>query len=326
MIDTVRKKHATHRVSVVMTRGAPLFELAVPCEVFGAPRPDLIDPPYDVVLCATESGVTVAAGFRATGVGSVEDAVEADTVIVPACADVDEPPDERLVDALRAAHKRGARIVGLCSGAFALAEAGLLDGKRATTHWMYADKLARRYPAVDVDPAVLYAAEDNVFTSAGTAAAIDLCLELVRQDRGAVVANELARRLVVAPHRTADQAQFVSAPVRDDPDTSLGPVVEWARAHLHERVTLTQLAARANVSPRTLIRRFQREYELTPSRWLHTERVRRAQELLEATELPIDQVAEQSGFGTPTSLRQAFARNLRTSPTAYRDTFRLNST
>jgi AraC family transcriptional activator FtrA len=323
MMDNVRKNRAIHRVAVIVTPGAPLFELAVPCEVFGAPRPDLIDPPYEVLLCATRTGVTVASGFLATETGSLDDAVDADTVIVPATADVNEPPDEALVKTLRSAYERGARVVGLCSGAFALAEAGLLDHKRATTHWMYAERLARQYPAVRVDPAVLYTADANVYTSAGTAAAIDLCLELVRRDRGASVVNELARRLVVPPHRTADQAQFVSVPVPAVPETGLGPVLEWARGHLHERVTLAQLATRAHVSPRTLIRRFEGEYGLTPSRWLHAERLRRAQQLLEASELSVEQVAEQSGFGTPASLRQAFARNLHTSPSAYRDTFRL---
>lgn len=323
IIDAVRKNHAIHRIAVILTPGAPLFELAVPCEVFGAPRPDLIDPPYDVMLCATEPGATVASGFLATEAGPLEDAISADTVIVPACADVNEPPSESLVDALRLAHGRGARIVGLCSGAFALAQAGLLDGKRATTHWMYAERLARQYPAVHVDPAVLYTADENVFTSAGTAAAIDLCLELVRQDHGAVVVNELARRLVVPPHRTADQAQYVSVPVPAAPETGLGPTLDWARGRLHERVTLAELAAQAHVSRRTLIRRFEREYGLTPSRWLHGERLRRAQQLLESTELSIDHIAEQSGFGTPTSLRQAFASQLHTSPSAYRETFRL---
>lgn len=319
----MRKNHANHRVAVVLTPGAPLFEVAVPCEVFGAARPGLVDPPYELVLCATEPGLTVASGFLATGAGTLQDAADADTLIVPACADVDARPDPALVESLRAAHDRGARVVGLCSGAFALAEAGLLDGARATTHWMYADRLARRYPAVRVDPTVLYTAEGDVFTSAGTAAAIDLCLELVRRDRGAAVVNELARRLVVPPHRAADQAQFVSARVPVDPGAGLGPVLEWARGHLHERITLDRLATRAHVSARTLIRRFDREYGITPSRWLRTERLRRSQHLLEATTLSVDEVARESGFGTPASLRQAFARELRTSPTAYRETFRL---
>lgn len=309
-------------MAVVVTPGAPLFELAVPCEVFGSPRPDLIDPPYELILCTGEPGVRVASGFQVPEAGTLADLIEADTVIVPACADVDEVPSAELVEALRAAHRQGARIVGLCSGAFALAEAGLLDGRRATTHWMYAEALGRRYPQVTVDPAVLYTADGTVYTSAGTAAAIDLCLELVRRDRGSVVVNELARRLVVPPHRTADQAQFVPLPVPTEPGTGLGPVVEWARAHLHERLTLADLAAYAHVSPRTLMRRFEREYALTPSRWLQTERLRRAQHLLESTDLAIDQVADHSGFGTPAGLRQAFSQHLHTSPQVYRSTFR----
>jgi AraC family transcriptional activator FtrA len=187
---------------------------------------------------------------------------------------------------------------------------------------MYAEALAERYPLVTVDPAVLYTADGTVFTSAGTAAGIDLCLELVRQDHGAVVANEVARRLVVPPHRAADQAQFIPLPVPAQPGTGLGPVLEWAQGRLHERITLAGLAEEAHVSPRTLIRWFEREYGITPSRWLQAERLRRAQQLLESTELPIDQIANQSGFGTATGMRQVFARFLHTSPAAYRDTFR----
>ncbi len=326
MIAMMRKNRDKHRVAVVVLPGAPLFELAVPCEVFGTPRPDLIDPPYELVLCASGPEVSVGAGFHVPQTATLDDLVEADTVVVPACADVTQTPPADVVEALRRAHRRGARVVGLCSGAFALAEAGLLDGQRATTHWMYADLLARRYPQVTVDPAVLYTAAGTVFTSAGTAAAIDLCLELVRRDRGAAVVNELARRLVVPPHRTADQAQFVPVPVPQESAHStagLGPLVEWARAHLHEHLTLARLAEHARVSPRTLMRRFEREYALTPSRWLQIERLRRAQHLLESTGLSIDQVADRSGFGTATSLRQAFTRHLHTSPHAYREVFHL---
>ncbi|MFB7116231.1 GlxA family transcriptional regulator [Streptomyces sp. NPDC056291] len=316
----MRKKHATHRVAVVTTPNAPLFEIAVPCEIFGMPRPDLIDPPYEVTLCATVPGERVGSGFTpdATTLDALE---EADTVVVPACADVDDEADEGLVSALKAVAERGARVVGLCSGAFALAAAGLLDGRRATTHWMYADKLARRFPLVKVDAAVLYTAEGNIFTSAGTAAAIDLCLELVRRDHGAAVVNELARRLVVAPHRGADQAQFIAAPVPTETDSSLGPILEWARENLHRPFRLADLAARAHVSQRTLIRRFQSEHGLQPSHWLREQRLRRAQSLLESTQLSIEEVAAQSGFGTPASMRHNFARFLHTSPTAYRNSF-----
>lgn len=318
----MRKNHANHRVAVAVTPGAPVFEVAVPCEVFGAARPDLIDPPYSLRLCATEPGATIASGFVVPEAGTMAELAEADTIIVPACADVNQAPPASLVAALRRAHLGGARIVGLCSGAFALAEAGLLDGRRATTHWMYAEALATRYPSVKVDPAVLYTADGTVFTSAGTGAAIDLCLELVRRDHGSAVVNELARRLVVPPHRAADQAQFVSIPVPIEPGTGLGPVVEWARGHLNDRITLGDLAGHANVSPRTLLRRFEREYGLSPSKWLQSERIRRAQQLLETTELAIDHVADESGFGTAASMRQAFASHLHTSPYAYRETFR----
>ncbi|WP_254704892.1 GlxA family transcriptional regulator [Rhodococcus pyridinivorans] len=251
----------------------------------------MIDPPYELVLCSTDPGASVASGFLVPDAGTMDELVAADTIIVPACADVRQPAPAVLVEAIRRAHDRGTRIVGLCSGAFALAEAGILDGKRATTHWMYADALASQYPGIEVDPAVLYTTDGNIFTSAGTAAAIDLCLELVRRDRGAAVVNELARRLVVPPHRAADQAQFVPVQVPLEPSTGLGPVVEWARGHLHNRITLADLADVAHVSRRTLIRRFDGEYGLTPSQWLLSERIRRAQHLLESTDLPIDRIA-----------------------------------
>ena len=310
-------------MALVLTPAAPLFEVAVPWEVFGVPRPGLIDPPYQVTICVTEPGAAAAAGFIPTAATGLDGLELAETVIVPACADVDEPPPPGLVQALRSAYARGARIVGLCSGAFALAEAGLLDGRRATTHWMYAERLSRRYPSVQVDPAILYTTGEQVYTSAGTAAGIDLCLELVRRDHGSHVANEVARRLVVAPHRAADQAQFVPVPVpENDGAAGLGPALEWARAHLDEHITLADLAGRAHISPRTLIRRFEGEYGVTPSQWLRRERLRRAQELLEMTSMPVDQVAHTSGYGTAASMRQSFARDLHTSPAAYRQGFR----
>lgn len=318
----MQKDRVGHRVAVVLTPDAPLFEVAVPCEIFGASRPDLMSPAYDLYLVSTVPGATVASGLLAPSAGSMDDLAYADTIIVPAFASVDAAPSGALVGALRAANARGARIVGLCSGAFALAEAGLLDGRRATTHWMYAETLASRYPLIDVDASVLYTADDNIFTSAGTAAAIDLCLELVRRDRGAAVVNELARRLVVPPHRSADQAQFVPVPVPEPTGARLGPTLEWARANLREHISLADLARHASVSRRTLIRHFEREHGMTPSRWLLLERVRRAQHLLESSEMSIDRVAAESGFGTTTSMRQVFARQLHTAPAAYRGTFR----
>lgn len=319
----MRKKHDTHRVALAVTPGAPIFELAVPCEVFGVARPDLADPWYEFQVCATEPETVVASGFLSTGAGTLDDLVHADTVIVPACTNVHDRQPAQLVDAIREAHVRGARIAGICSGAFVLAEAGLLDGRHATTHWMYATELSRRYPSVRVDATVLYAEDGGIFTSAGTVAAIDLCLELVRRDHGTAVANALARRLVTPPHRTADQAQYMSSPIPETNDLDVGATIQWARQHLDENLKVRDLAKHAHVSERTLIRRFAAIYGSTPSAWLTIERLRHAQELLETTTLPIERVATVSGFGTAASLRAAFARNLHTSPSAYRKTWQL---
>ncbi|WP_051701551.1 GlxA family transcriptional regulator [Mycetocola saprophilus] len=314
---------APHRVAVAVPPGVALFDLAIPDEVFGEVRVGG-QAPYLVTAYAfgNEAGVEVAGGLFLPGRGSIAEFENSDTLVIPAGENLEEPPPAALREAIRRAHARGARIVGLCTGAFTLAAAGLLDDQTATTHWRYADALGERYPRVSVDPAVLYTSHDRVFTSAGTAAAIDLCIEIVRRDHGGTVANELARTLVMNPHRAADQAQFVPIPVPECSDESLWPVIEWARTNLDRRIGVGDLADRAHVSVRTLIRRFDREYALTPSHWLRLERVRRAQQLLEETDLGIDEVARQSGFGTATSLRQAFAERLHTSPAAYRGAFR----
>ncbi|RLP75079.1 helix-turn-helix domain-containing protein [Mycetocola tolaasinivorans] len=314
---------APHRVAVAVPPGVGLFDLAIPAEVFGDVRIDGVSA-YTVTASAIGEGgrIPIAGGYFAAQTETLEELERADTIIVPAGERIDDPPPAVLVAAIQRAHARGTRIVGLCTGAFTLAEAGLLDDQIATTHWRYADALAERYPRVNVDPRVLYTVQDRVFTSAGTAAAIDLCIEIVRRDHGSTVANELARGLVMSPHRAADQAQFVPIPVPECTGESLGPVVTWARENLGERISVGDLAARAHVSVRTIIRRFEREYALTPSQWLRLERLRRAQQLLEETELGIDEVARQSGFGTGTSLRQAFAERLHTSPNAYRGAFR----
>jgi len=318
---TMRSKRARHSVAVAVTPGAPIFELAVPCEVFGIARPDIADPWYDFRLCAVEPDTVVAGGFRALNTGTMRELVTADTVIVPACQNVHDEPAAVLVEALCEAHASGARIVGICSGGFALAAAGLLDGRTATAHWMHATEFSARYPAITVDPNVLYVQDGGVFTSAGTAAGIDLCLELVRQDHGAAVANELARRLVVPPHRTGGQAQFVPVAIPDDPSNSLAPVLDWARQNLHLQIGLDELAGRAHVSRRTLVRRFHTAFAMSPIRWLQHERLRRAQQLLETTTMPVDHVAEATGHGTATTLRRAFAQHLTTTPSNYRRTF-----
>ncbi|MGH3239361.1 MAG: GlxA family transcriptional regulator, partial [Spirillospora sp.] len=248
---------------------------------------------------------------------------DADTVVIPACANVldDQPPD--LVEAVRAAHENGARIVSLCTGAFVLAAAGLLDGRPATTHWMHADQLADRYPKVRVDASVLYIDDGDILTSAGTAAGLDLCLHVVRADHGAAVASALAKRLVMPAHRPGGQAQYIdanaAAPVHNADE--LGPLLDWARRRLHEPLTVTTLARHANVTTRTLIRRFHAATGTTPMAWLRGIRIDHARELLETTSLPVDQIAERSGLGSPANLRHHFTRVVGVPPTTYRRTF-----
>jgi len=322
MIAYMRTDLAKHRVALAVTPGAPIFELAVPCEVFGTSRPELVDPWYDFQVCSSEPDTIVAGGFVAHNAGSMADLAAADTVVVPACANVQDDPPTALVEAVRASHAAGARIVGICSGAFVLAAAGILDGRRAATHWMHADELARRYPQVCVDPAVLYAEDAGVLTSAGTAAGIDLCLELVRQDHGSAVANAVARRLVVPPHREGGQAQYVEQPMAAADDQNLAPLLEWARSNLHRPLTLTDLAQHGHLSRRTLARRFQKAIGMPPLRWLQQERLRHAQQLLETTTLTIDSIATQTGLGSSTNLRRHFTHHVGLTPHAYRRTFR----
>ena len=315
-----------HVVAVAVTPGAPIFELAVPSEVFGIDRPYLVDPWYELRLCAVEPGSTpVAGGFSVQTPHGLEALAVADTVIVPACTNVHAAPDPALLDALRDAHARGARIAAICSGAFVLAAAGLLAGRRATTHWMHADELSRRYPDVHVDPSVLYVQDGGVFTSAGTAAGLDLCLELVRQDHGAAVANMLARRIVIPPHRSGGQAQFVETPMPRAGD-GLARLLDWALARLDQPLTLADLAREAHLSTRTLARRFETATGMTPMRWLVAQRVRRAQQLLEATDEPVERIAELAGFGSAANLRQHFSRVIGVSPLGYRRTFRHTGT
>jgi transcriptional regulator GlxA family with amidase domain len=273
-------------------------------------------------LCGLEAGrTTVAGGFSVDTPYGLDGFEGADTVIVPACANVHDAPPPTLVEALRGVHARGARIAAVCSGAFVLAAAGLLDERRATTHWMHAEELARRYPRVRVDPTVLYVQDESVFTSAGTAAGLDLCVELVRQDHGAAVANRLARRLVIPPHRAGGQAQYVETPVTDVGDT-FAELLDWAIAHLDERLELAQLARVANLSTRTLARRFEAALGMSPFQWLVMQRIRRAQHLLETTDESIERIAELVGFGSGAGLRAQFLRATGIQPLAFRRAFR----
>jgi AraC family transcriptional activator FtrA len=312
-----------HRIAIPITPGMPLFELAVPCEVFG-PRDDFPVPWwYDVQLCAVQdSPVRTAERLLFDGALGLDELIQADTVIVPACADTQDDPPPALLQALRAAADRGARIASICTGAFALAAAGLLDGRPATTHWMHAAELAYRWPAVQVEPNVLYTDGGQILTSAGASAGLDLCLHIVRQDHGSRIANALARRLVIPPHREGGQAQYIEQPLPIDGSPSLGPCLDWAREHLELPLTVEDLAHQALMSPRTFARRFREVTGTTPLQWLCAERVRRAQDLLENTEDTIDRVAVMCGFASAQRLRTHFTRINHVTPHEFRRTFR----
>lgn len=313
-----------HRVVALTYDRLCTFEFGIVVELFGLPRPELPVEWYRFSLCSLDRGTLAATGgVRIQADRGLAALRHADTIAIPGWRDPDETPPEPLLAALRRAHARGARLLALCSGAFVLAAAGLLDGRRATTHWRYADKLRARYPGVRVEPDVLYVDEGSVLTSAGSAAGIDLCLHVVRRDYGAEIANQVARRLVVPPHRDGGQSQYVREPVTRRPATGLAPVLEWALARLHQPLGLPDLARQANMSVRTLARRFVEETGSTPHRWLTHQRLLAAQRRLETTDDPVETVAEAVGFDTAMTLRHHFRRVYRTTPTAYRRRFSL---
>jgi transcriptional regulator GlxA family with amidase domain len=313
-----------HRVVTLIGPHVAMFELSVACEVFGLDRSELVDPWYRHRVAAgvpgphrSPEGVVIDTPY---GLDELE---RADTVIIPARTFPGDPPED-VLEGLRSAHGRGARMMSMCTGAFVLAAAGLLDGRPATTHWMWAGDLALQYPRVRVDPRVLYVdGGDGIFTSAGTAAGIDLMLHIVRLDHGADVANAVARRMVVPPHRDGGQAQFVDLPVPDGcDDESMAAVLTWMLEHLAEDLTVEQVARRARSSPRTFARRFRAVTGTTPHQWLLRQRVLLAQQLLETTDHPVEWVAQRCGFGSAAALRQHFSRAVSASPVAYRRTFR----
>ncbi|MBB5856276.1 GlxA family transcriptional regulator [Amycolatopsis umgeniensis] len=303
-----------------------LYEVSIPATVFGMPQPDLADPWYDLRLCGTGDRAREAApGFALRTPYRLEDIVGAETVIVSSVPDDvlsdGAPVSPELISALRRAHDAGARMVSLCSGAFALAEAGLLDGRRATSHWMHTAQLAERFPDVEVDDSVLYVDDGDVLTSAGMTAGLDLCLHLVRRDLGAHVANQLARRMVVPAHRPGGQAQFIDLSVPATDDQGLAPVLDWARANLDKPLTIEDLARRAMMSRRTFYRRLQQATGTTPLQWLLAQRLSQAQSLLESTDFPVERIAELSGLGTANNLRHHFLKQVGVSPGAYRNAF-----
>ncbi|HEU0129450.1 MAG TPA: helix-turn-helix domain-containing protein [Mycobacteriales bacterium] len=308
-------------VAVAVCDDVSVFELGVVCEVFGIDRSDVGLPRYEFAVCAAEPGpLRTGGGFTIEPAYGLDRLATADLVAVPHWRSADEPPPPALLAALRDVVARGGRVMSVCSGAFVLAAAGLLDGRRATTHWKYAAALAARYPAIDVDPNVLYVDSGPVLTSAGTAAGIDLCLHLVREEHGPAVANAVARRMVVPPHRDGGQAQYVEAPVPEPRRDDLGDVLAWAVEHLDEPLAVDDLAARALMSPRTFARRFRAATGTTPYAWLLHQRTLHAQRLLEAGH-GVEEVARRSGFGSAATLREHFARARGTSPRAYQRAF-----
>jgi transcriptional regulator GlxA family with amidase domain len=312
-----------HAIAIVIYDGVTAFELGVACDVFGNERAALFGVPwYRPFVCGITPGpVTTDSGFQILPAHGADRIRSASTVIVLPTVSFTQVPAEML-KVLRQAHERGSRIISLCTGAFALAAAGLLDGRRATTHWTECDELARRHPDVTVDPGVLFVDDGDILTSAGSAASIDLCLHVVRQDHGTEIATQLARQLVVPPQRDGGQAQYIDAPMPGLDSSSLfAGTVCWLREHLGEPMTVEDLAARSAMSPRTFARRFLASTGTTPYRWLVRQRVQLAQRLLERSDLSIDSVAEKSGFSTAANLRKHFSRAVHTSPQAYRRTF-----
>lgn len=311
-------------VALAVTDGMPHFELSVAYEIFGT-APDAVAAPwYELSVCGT---APVRIGrFLLEPDHGLDRLRHADTVIVPGWADVDVDPPADLVDAVRAAHEAGARVASLCTGAFVLAAAGLLDGRRATTHWAHTEILSARHPRVTVDPDVLYVDNGSVLTSAGKAAALDLCLHLVRLDHGSAIANTVARRLVVPPHRDGGQAQFVTTPLPARTDHPLAALFPWVLERLDHPLTVEDLARQARLSSRHLGRHFRSVAGTTPLRWLLTQRIRRAQELLETTDDTVDAIATATGMGTATTLRRHFNRTVGVPPDTYRRTFRTRPT
>ncbi|MGW0890857.1 GlxA family transcriptional regulator [Saccharopolyspora sp. NPDC002578] len=310
-----------HTVAVLALDPVVAFDLSIPVEAFGRARLPGGSAAYDVRVCSV-SGEVSAGAFTLRTPWGLDGLIGADTVVVPGQADVTVPVPGVALDALRSAAARGVRIASICVGAFALAEAGLLDGRRATTHWIGAGELARRHPLIEVDPDVLYVDEGPILTSAGAAAGLDLCLHMIRLDHGSAVAADSARLAVMPLERDGGQAQFIVHEPPAPDGASVQPLLCWLEDHLHLPLTLADIAERAALSSRTLNRRFREQTGTTPLQWLHRARLRRAQHLLETTAHPVERIAEQVGFTSPTTFRDRFKRVVGTSPARYRQAFR----
>jgi AraC family transcriptional activator FtrA len=308
-----------HRVVVLVSPPQASFELGCAAAVFR-------ESPYSFSVCTEKPGaVRTTEGFDMVVTAGLGSLARADTVVVPGWLPVSREPSDRVLRALQRAHARGARLVSICSGAYVLAATGLLDGRRAATHWRYAEELQARFPAVDVDPDVLYIDHGDVATSGGSGTGVDLCLQLVRRDQGAGYAARVAGRMVMPPHREGGQRQYRSEDsgtnkmaAKAGGEASLAPVLDWARERLGEEIGVEDLAARLNVSPRTLARRFQEQLGVAPGQWLLAQRIARVRVLLEETDLPVETIAVRTGLSSATNLRRRFRAALHTTPSAYR--------
>jgi len=321
--DRKHQKTAMHTVAIIAYDAVNPFELGVAAEIFGVERPELEVAWYRFLICAVEPRpIRTSIGILITTPYCLEHVAEADTVIVPSSRPCIVPIPDTLLDTLRTAYQRGARIISFCTGSFLLAAAGLLDGRRATTHWAWSAEMIKRYPKVQVDPRVLYIDDSQVLTSAGTAAAIDLSLHIVRQDYGAEIAAAVARRMVVPLHRDGGQAQYIERPLLvPDEDDPFGATLAWIMAHLDQDLTIEQMADRAIMSPRTFARRFRATLGTTPYQWVLQQRIVLAQRLLETTHEPIERISTRCGFSSAATLRFHFQRLLHISPQSYRHAF-----
>jgi transcriptional regulator GlxA family with amidase domain len=308
-----------HEIAVLAVDSVVAFDLSIPAQIFGH-RDERHR--YRLTVCAEHAGpVETSTGFAILAPHGLAALRHADTIIVPGFENTGAELPPAVVAAVRAADRRGARMVSICTGAFVLAAAGVLDGRRATTHWRHTSEMRARYPDVELDPNVLYVDDGRVLTSAGVAAGIDLCLHLVARDHGSAVANAVARRMLVAPHRNGGQAQFVERAVPERTDDGLGATRAWMLERLEAPLTVSEMARHAVRSERSFARHFRAETGTTPLRWLHEQRILHARRLLEDTDLPVEDVASSCGFGTAANLREHFRRAAHTTPTAYRQAF-----
>lgn len=314
-----RGRRAPHRVALLVSDGCNPFEISIAAEIFGLPRPELGFQPYDVAFCSPTGSAVMRDGlFTMMGIKTLRHIARVDTLVVPNRPDPLCGQSQDVLRAVAAAYRRGTRIIGLCTGAFTLADAGILAGHKVTTHWRWADQLARLHPAVELHPDVLYVDDGQVLTAAGSAAALDLCLYVVRKDWGADVAQHVSRRLVFGGHRDGGQRQFIERPASPVVSSRFKTALEWAIGHLDQQITVAALARRSAMSISTFHRRFADEHCSSPLQWLHSERIEHARRLLETTALDIAAIAAASGMGTPTNLRVHFRRKVGLAPGDYR--------